>query len=245
MPAPSEEFLPVGDLTELTNVIQDDLLMVQTSGANGDVMLVAISSIISRVLDSIYATLASPEFTGTPQVPDIADPTDDSQQIANTGFVQAVAALKADIASPSFTGQAHFGDHVPTTEDGNGDTVALATQDDIANLQTSIDSLTASINSLSSAITGLATYLQFNSKATFKTTTASAYSAGKYGFLFRAQAGWISDMVPGGSGGNGVSLGWMNWVGANTIHGVYMCGGHLYRFTWDATTQTFTPTQIS
>lgn len=145
----AEERLPVSDLTQLSSVVADDMLLTQTSGSNGDVMLTPISEIISRILDPIFARLDSPALTGEPTAPSIADNTAEDDRIATTAFVQLIAALKANTASPEFTGQAHFADHIPTTETGEGETVTLATQADI-------QALTESINGLAESLSGLA-----------------------------------------------------------------------------------------
>ena len=111
----AEERLPVSDLTQLSSVVADDMLLTQTSGSNGDVMLTPISEIISRILDPLFARLDSPALTGEPTAPSITDETAEDDSIATTAFVQLIAARKANTASPEFTGQAHFADHVPTT----------------------------------------------------------------------------------------------------------------------------------
>lgn len=49
------------------------------------------------------ASLASPDFSGTPRVPTAPAGTNTSQ-IASTAFVAALAALKADLASPALSG---------------------------------------------------------------------------------------------------------------------------------------------
>lgn len=145
----AEERLPVSDLTQLSSVVADDMLLTQTSGSNGDVMLTPISEIISRILEPIFAKLDSPALIGEPTAPSIADNTAEDDRLATTAFVQLIAALKANTASPEFTGQAHFADHVPTTETGDGETVTLATQADIQGLTESIDRLAESLSGLS------------------------------------------------------------------------------------------------
>lgn len=144
----AEERLPVSDLTQLSSVVADDMLLTQTSGSNGDVMLTPISEIISRILDPLFARLDSPALTGEPTAPSITDETADDDSIATTAFVQLIAARKANTASPEFSGQAHFADHVPTTETGEGETVTLATQADIQGLTESINGLAESLSSL-------------------------------------------------------------------------------------------------
>ncbi len=144
----AEERLPVSDLTQLSSVVADDMLLTQTSGSNGDVMLTPISEIISRILDPLFARLDSPALTGEPTAPSITDNTAEDDRIATTAFVQLIAALKANTASPEFTGQAHFADHIPTTETGEGETVTLATQADIQGLTESINGLAESLSSL-------------------------------------------------------------------------------------------------
>ncbi|MBQ9613957.1 MAG: hypothetical protein IJV14_15440 [Lachnospiraceae bacterium] len=158
----AEERLPVSDLTQLSSVVADDMLLTQTSGSNGDVMLTPISEIVSRILEPLFAQLDSPALTGEPTAPSITDNTAEDDRIATTAFVQLIAALKASTASPEFTGQAHFADHVPTTETGEGETVALATAEDIQNLansisdlSTAISELTGSLGALNTALTGL------------------------------------------------------------------------------------------
>lgn len=151
----AEERLPVSDLTQLSSVVADDMLLTQTSGSNGDVMLTPISEIISRILDPIFARLDSPALTGEPTAPSITDETAEDDSIATTAFVQLIAARKANTASPEFTGQAHFADHVPTTETGEGETVALATAEDIQNLANSISDLSTAINELTGSFNAL------------------------------------------------------------------------------------------
>lgn len=155
----AEERLPVSDLTQLSSVVADDMLLTQTSGSNGDVMLTPISEIVSRILEPIFAQLDSPALTGEPTAPSIADNTAEDDRIATTAFVQLIAALKANTASPEFTGQAHFADHVPTTETGEGETVALATAEDIQNLSNSISDLSTAISELTGSLSALNTAL--------------------------------------------------------------------------------------
>ena len=155
----AEERLPVSDLTQLSSVVAEDMLLTQTSGSNGDVMLTPISEIISRILEPIFAQLDSPALTGEPTAPSITDETAEDDSIATTAFVQLIAARKANTASPEFTGQAHFADHVPTTETGEGETVALATAEDIQNLNDTITGLSTSINNLSDSLSSLSTAL--------------------------------------------------------------------------------------
>ena len=146
----AEERLPVSDLTQLSSVVADDMLLTQTSGSNGDVMLTPISEIISRILEPLFAQLDSPALTGEPTAE-----TAEDDSIATTAFVQLVAARKANTASPEFTGQAHFADHVPTTETGEGETVALATAEDIQNLASSISDLSTAISELTGSLSAL------------------------------------------------------------------------------------------
>ena len=153
----AEERLPVGDLTTLSNVVEDDMLLTQTSGANGDVMLTPIAAIISEILTPIFAKLDSPEFIGEPTAPEIADTTTDDARLATTSFVQAVAQLKANLNSPEFTGLAHFAENIPTTVNGDGETVEMATQDDVAALTETIQSLSNSISQLTTAVNALNT----------------------------------------------------------------------------------------
>lgn len=152
--AVSEEYLAVSDLTALSEPTADDQLVLQSAGANGDVMLLAISSLIT-LLQNTFAQLESPEFKGVPTVPDIRDITSSDTQIANTAFVQAVAEKKANISNPEFSGTANFPEAIPTTIDGDGNLVKMATKTDISALNESIESMTESINALSSAITSL------------------------------------------------------------------------------------------
>lgn len=153
----AEERLPVSDLTQLSSVVADDMLLTQTSGSNGDVMLTPISEIISRILDPLFARLDSPALTGEPTAPSIADNTAEDDRLATTAFVQLIAALKANTASPEFTGQAHFADHIPTTETGEGETVTLATQADIQGLTESINGLAESLSGLAGSFDTLTT----------------------------------------------------------------------------------------
>lgn len=155
MPA-SEEYLAVSDLTELTSPTENDQMMMQASGEYGDVMLMSLSNLVTFLQNS-FAVLDSPEFTGTPSVPDITDPTADDQQIANTSFVQAVAEGKANANAPEITGTAKFIDAAPLTVDGDGNEVAVATQSDISALRQSISDLTTSINNLAAAVETVST----------------------------------------------------------------------------------------
>lgn len=150
MPA-SEEYLAVADLTELTDPTENDRMVMQASGDYGDVMLMSLSNLVTFLQNS-FAVLDSPEFTGTPSVPDITDPTADDQQIANTSFVQAVAEGKANSNAPEITGTAKFIDAAPLTVDGDGNEVAVATQTDISNLTAAIQALTDSLNAATADI---------------------------------------------------------------------------------------------
>jgi len=155
----AEERLPVSDLTQLSSVVADDMLLTQTSGSNGDVMLTPISEIISRILEPIFAQLDSPALTGEPTAPSIEDNTAEDDRIATTAFVQLIAALKANTASPEFTGQAHFADHVPTTETGEGETVALATAADIQNLNSQMEDAARDTSELAETVSQISNKL--------------------------------------------------------------------------------------
>ena len=175
----AEERLPVSDLTQLSSVVADDMLLTQTSGSNGDVMLTPISEIISRILDPLFARLDSPALTGEPTAPSITDETAEDDSIATTAFVQLIAARKANTASPEFTGQAHFADHVPTTETGEGETVTLATQADIQGLNESINSLTESLSGLARSFDTLTTTVNLAITRVISTTYMSDTQFGR------------------------------------------------------------------
>ena len=240
--AAAEEYLPVADLTELSNPDSSDYVVVQTAGENGDVMLVSIESIISSITDLIYAPIDSPEFTGTPTAPDISDLTTDDQSIPNTSFVQAVAALKADANAPTFTGQAHFADGVPTVE-VNGDTVSLATAAQITTLTNSINALTTSVNNLSTALTSKAGYVMFSSKSDFKKKIygGSAAVMPLYTpWVFRGEADFSTAVL--GTGHSGRCWGLAICHSASNVHLLFVYAGELYVGTWQSSTDTFTAT---
>lgn len=69
---------------------------------NGSARKVAISLILA-LLEDVYATLESPDFTGSPTAPTPAD-TDDSTRVATTAFVKSLLEDYAKLASPTFTG---------------------------------------------------------------------------------------------------------------------------------------------
>ena len=241
---PAEEYLPVADLTELSNISDDDYLVVQTAGQNGDVMLTSIESIISSILDLIYAPIASPEFTGTPTVPDIASLLTDDQQIANTSFVQAIAALKADADAPTITGQAHFSDYVPTTV-VEGNTVQLATANQITTLTNAITSLTTSVNNLSSALSDKANRVVFSSKADFNKKRyggSAAVMSNITPYVFRGEADFSTAIL--GTGHEGRCWGLCMCYSENAVHFVFMYGGYLYKSTWASSGNAFTTTSI-
>jgi len=205
----AEERLPVGDLTTLSNVVEDDMLLTQTSGANGDVMLTPIAAIISEILTPIFAKLDSPEFTGEPTAPEIADTTTDDARLATTSFVQAVAQRKANLNGPEFTGLAHFADNIPTTVNGEGETVLMATQDDISALTGSINRLAESLNTMSTTVaslsnsppifwkTGNATGTLSSDNQWLNTTFAFPSKAGYSRHIIRASASTSGAVVTG------------------------------------------------
>lgn len=69
---------------------------------NGSARKVAVSLILA-LLEDVYATLESPDFTGSPTAPTPAD-TDDSTRISTTAFVKSILEDYAKLASPTFTG---------------------------------------------------------------------------------------------------------------------------------------------
>lgn len=69
---------------------------------NGSARKVAVSLILA-LLEDVYATLESPDFTGSPTAPTPAD-TDNSTRIATTAFLKSVLEDYAKLASPTFTG---------------------------------------------------------------------------------------------------------------------------------------------
>ena len=69
---------------------------------NGSARKVAVSLILA-LLEDVYATLESPDFTGLPTAP-TPDDTDDSTRIATTAFLKSVLEDYAKLASPTFTG---------------------------------------------------------------------------------------------------------------------------------------------
>lgn len=242
---PAEEYLAVSDLTELTNVTDDDYLVVQSAGENGDVMLSSIASIMSGILDLVYAPIDSPEFTGDPTVPDISDLTTDDQKIANTAFVQAIAELKADVDAPTFTGQAHFSDNVPTTE-VNGDTVNLATQLQITTLQNSIDALTTSVNTLSATLASKTSFVTFTNKADFKKKIyggSAAVMTGLTPYMFRGDDDFSVAVL--GSGKTGRCWGICFCYSANTVYFLFVYAANLYMGNWASSSDAFTTTKIT
>lgn len=84
--------------------------------------------------DALKADLASPVFTGNPQVPNQTQGDSDTSA-ANTSFVTIGLALKANIASPTFTGVPA----APTAAIGT-DTTQLATTEYVVNALTEIAS---------------------------------------------------------------------------------------------------------
>lgn len=242
---PAEEYLSVADLTELSNPSDEDYVVVQTAGENGDVMLTSIATLLTTILDLVYAPINSPEFTGTPTVPDIADLTTDDGTIPNTSFVQAIATLKADADAPTFTGQAHFADHIPTVEVG-GASVNLATAAQITTLTNSISSLTESVNNLSSTLSGKANYVLFSSKSDFKKKIYGGSAAVMPLYVpcvFRGDSDFSTAVL--GTGHTGRCWGLVICHSASVVHLLFLYAGTLYSGAWASGTDTFTVTQYA
>lgn len=87
----------------------------------GDQIAACITAKTLTDIETAFAALASPAFTGTPTAPTAA-PGTNTTQLATTAFVTAAQALDAPLASPAFTG----GPTAPTPTAGNN-TTALAT----------------------------------------------------------------------------------------------------------------------
>ena len=147
--------MAVNELTPLSSLRLTDAIVIQTPGEQGDVMLATIGDLISEIFDPIFARLQSPEFTGEPTVPSIADLNANDLRAANTEFVQAIAEKKADVKDPAIEGQASFVDSLPTASDEDGEIVVLATRKDIAAVNQSISDLSESINNLTAALDSL------------------------------------------------------------------------------------------
>lgn len=154
-----EEYLPVGDLTPLSNLSQDDAVVIQTAGENGDVMLALFSDIISALFEPVFAALNSPAFTGEPTAPTVADATASDERIATTEFVQNLVSGKASTASPEFTGTAHFAENTPTTTDEDGNTIYIANKTHIDQVKELITATNTNLTNLAGQITALNTLL--------------------------------------------------------------------------------------
>lgn len=96
------------------------------------------------------AVTESPEFTGVPTAPTAA-PGSNGQQLANTAFVAALGALKANLANPTFTGSVS----VPNVAAGNSSQLAANTSfvmSAIAALVSSSPAALDTLNELAAAI---------------------------------------------------------------------------------------------
>jgi hypothetical protein len=103
---------------------------------------------------SLYATLASPTFTGTPNAPTASAGTA-TTQLATTGFVTTANNLKSNIASPTFTGTPA----APTAATSTNTTQIATTAYVKANL-----SSYATTSALTSALTGYTATASLNNQ---------------------------------------------------------------------------------
>lgn len=89
-------------ITELSvsqTIAADDSVFANIGGSARQVAV----SLILALIEDVYATLESPDFTGSPTAPTPAD-TDDSTRIATTAFIKSILEDYAKLASPTFTG---------------------------------------------------------------------------------------------------------------------------------------------
>lgn len=89
-------------ITELSvsqTIAADDSVFANIGGSARQVAV----SLILALIEDVYATLESPDFTGSPTAPTPAD-TDDSTRVATTAFVKSLLEDYAKLASPTFTG---------------------------------------------------------------------------------------------------------------------------------------------
>ena len=115
---------------------------------------------------SLYATLASPTFTGTPNAPTASAGTS-TTQLATTGFVTTANNLKSNIASPTFTGTPA----APTAATSTNTTQIATTAYVKANL-----SSYATTSALTSALTGYTATASLNNQL-IATDVSEIYSA--------------------------------------------------------------------